>query len=134
MIDASAAVGWLVPSQASAAAKVFLISTASEEYIAPFVFEWEVRNVLISKARSGQLPGGELDNAFKELEDFAIACAEPVPAGHVLPLARSEGISLFDASYLSLALETGAALASRDGGLLAAAARLRVPAFDLASR
>jgi predicted nucleic acid-binding protein len=47
----------------------------------------------------------------------------------VLALARQHGLTVYDASYLDLAMREGVPLASLDTGLVAAAERVGVPLF-----
>jgi predicted nucleic acid-binding protein len=50
--------------------------------------------------------------------------------GPVLDLARRTGLSVYDASYLDLAMRLGAPLATRDNELRQAASANRVQLFD----
>ena len=130
VIDASAALGWLLPTQSTAAGDAFL-RTDVQPRVAPAVFAWEVGNVLAARITKGRLSPDELPALREEWATFDIALAEDVPAEPLLPFAAAEGLSLFDAAYLALALELGAELASRDADLLAAARLHGVPVHDL---
>ncbi len=105
--------------------------TTDEQYVAPVLFEWEVRNVLLAKTRSGALRPAQLDSALEQLEAFAVDVVEPESPTALTSFARAQLLSLFDASYLALAMRLGTALASRDGDLLSAAVRCGVPIHDL---
>ncbi len=131
VIDASAALAWLLPSQATEAAWSFLEATTGHAYAAPFVFGWEVRNALLVKARQGVLPRHQLQPALDQIGGYGVACGEPVDVTSLTPLAISENISLFDASYLALAMDAGEGLASLDRALLSAAVRCGVNVYDL---
>lgn len=131
VLDASAALAWLLPSQATAAACRLLAQSDDHDFIAPDVFVWEVANVLLAKARGRSIVVGE---ALDQLDGIEIAFDEPLTASEVrqlMDVAAAAGLSLFDAAYLALAIERRAVLASRDRPLLAAAATVGVDVFDL---
>lgn len=131
VVDASAALAWTLKSQRTPAALVFLERSADDAFIAPFVFPWETRNVLLRLLQRGKLTIIDYEEAAEGLDQFAIRFENPFPASQVEPLALREKLSLFDAAYLALAFARGLSLASRDDGLLAAAARLGVETWNL---
>lgn len=131
VLDASAALAWLLPSQATAKADRLLTQADDHDFIAPDVFMWEVANVLVAKARGHSIVVGD---AFDQLDGMGIAFDRPLTDGEVRQLvdvAATARLSLFDAAYLALAIERHAVLASRDKPLLAAAAAVGVDVFDL---
>jgi predicted nucleic acid-binding protein len=131
VLDASAALAWLLPSQATASASRLLEQADDYDFIAPDVFTWEVGNVLLMKARGHSIVVGD---AFGQLDGIEIAFDHPLTAAEIRQLsdvATIAGISLFDAAYLALAVEQNAGLASRDSLLLNAAAAAGLPVFDL---
>lgn len=76
----------------------------------------------------------ELEQAFERFDEFQIELARPLARRQVRRLtflAAGHDMSLFDASYLWLALGLDAALASRDRRLLEAATAAGVDVFDL---
>ena len=105
IVDASAAASWLLASQSTPSAIDLLDRLGDFEPVAPHVFRWEIGNLLVRQAR--REPAFELGDAFAVLGSFDIASAPP--------LGRD-------------AIRT---LASRDSGLLAAAAAAGLPVFDL---
>ena len=131
VLDASAALAWLLPSQATATADRLLAQADDHDFIAPDIFVWEVANVLMTKARGHSI---SLGDAFGQLDGVEIAFDQPLTDSEVRQLvdvATTAGLSLFDAAYLALAIERHAVLASRDKGLLAAATAAGVDVFDL---
>ncbi len=131
VVDASAVLAWLLPSQATASADRLLAQADEYDFMAPDIFIWEVANVLVAKARGHSIVVGD---AFGQLDGIGIAFDQPLTDSEVRQLAdvaTSAGLSLFDAAYLALAIERRAALASRDKPLLAAAAMVGVDVFDL---
>ncbi|MBE7217906.1 MAG: type II toxin-antitoxin system VapC family toxin [Caulobacteraceae bacterium] len=135
VIDASAALAWLLETQATPAAIRFLEQrgTADRRWEAPFVFAWEVDNTLLRLARAERLSAQAYDTARSQLDVYRIRLGAPFGADHVVGLAQASGLSLFDAAYLDHALENGCELASRDHDLLAAASRCGVTVHDLSA-
>lgn len=128
ILDASAAVAWLLEQQATSASDAMLLRIAEFQFSAPFVFDWEVHNVLMSAARSSPAFHHDLMDG---LAAFDVSLEPPIAAGHVLELADRAKLSLFDAAYLLLAIERESPLMSRDGRLLAAASSHGVEIYDL---
>ena len=133
VIDASAALAWLLEPQATAAAIRFLEQRggAHRRWEAPFVFGWEVDNTLLRLARAGRLTAQAYDDACSQLDHYSVNLGPPLGADAVVSLAQEDGLSLFDAAYLDHALQGNCELASRDGDLLAAARSRGVIVHDL---
>lgn len=132
IIDASAAAAWLLASQATRPALDLLDRLHSFEPMAPHVFQWEIGNLLVRQTR--REPGFDLLEALTLLDACGIASAPPVSRDELRRLSlfsASRGLSLFDASYLWLAMATDCPLASRDAGLIKAAHAAGVDVFDL---
>lgn len=132
VIDASAAASWLLASQATRPALGLLDQLDAWRLVAPYIFDWEVGNLLVRQAR--REAAFDLPEAFAQLAAFEIDTA-PAPdrdgINRLASIGAAKGLSLFDASYLYLALGTDGALASRDGSLLAVALSAGVDVFDL---
>lgn len=134
VLDASVAAAWLMPSQSTPSSKTLLIQAWEHELCAPAVFEFEVRNFLLTMERRGALSSNASDAALARLQDLEIDMADPpMPADFhsAVAIARAERLSLYDAFYLELAIQRSAALATRDGALIDAAKRRGVDAIDL---
>ncbi|NGM50814.1 type II toxin-antitoxin system VapC family toxin [Caulobacter sp. 602-2] len=132
VLDASAALAWLLPTQATPAARTLLAESNALIFEAPSIFEWEVRNVLLTLARRGVLVDDEYEKAVATYEDLSVRFSEPAFGVEGLAiLARHAKLSLFDAAYLALAAEHDWPLASRDDALLKAAADVGIECFDL---
>ena len=134
VIDASAAASWLIETQSTTASDLFLADRADYVFMAPGIFEWEVLNLMVSKARRGSL---SLQAGLAALRTLRISVEPPKTSEDVVDLgavALETGLSLFDADYLALALQTDAAIASRDRDLLDAARSHGVAVHDLRDR
>lgn len=134
VVDASAALAWLLRSQGTNTAFAFLGDADQWTFCAPAIFPWEVHNALLSVERRGLMSRPEHDQALSVLEALSIEIDDPIPHAAVrdqMEFARSAGLSLFDSAYLSLGLARNCGLASRDGNLLRMAQRAGLPCHDL---
>lgn len=130
VVDASAALAWLLPDQANARTRGFVSELDSHDLYAPAIFEWEVLNVL-SHRRRRRLSEAGYRQALDDLAAFEIEVEPAVEPGDLLELAHAHRLSLFDSAYLEAALEQDAAVVSRDRALIAACAVARIAAYDL---
>lgn len=132
VLDASAALAWLLPSQATPLANALLSQANQMDFQAPSIFDWEVRNALLTFERRRGLTAKDYDDALLFHVDLNVKLHAPAMVMSELGmLARMKRLSLFDASYLALALDQGWPLASRDDALLMAASEAGVECFDM---
>ena len=136
VIDASVALSWAAASQRTAAADALLQRARIDQFIAPSLFAYEIRNALLALERRGRIAAANVDIAFNTILGNSVQ-VDPAPDGDALDatfqIAREERLTYYDyydAAYLELAIRQGASLASRDVALLAAAARRAVTALD----
>jgi predicted nucleic acid-binding protein len=126
VIDASAALEWVFADEASARSDRLFERVAKEGATVPAIFHSELANVLLQAERRKRI------TREYSAERLAVIAAlrltnDPesiVRSAHeALTLARNEGLTVYDATYLELALRLGVDLATRDGELMAAAKR-----------
>lgn len=132
VVDASIALSWVIASQNTDAANA-LLRTANAEFVAPYIFQFEIRNALLEAERRDKAQPCAVDEAIHSIMANFVSCEPPPDEPHLLlvfDLARQERLSFFDASYLECAMRIAATLATRDGPLLEAAARRNVTAYD----
>ncbi|OLF78046.1 hypothetical protein AWH62_05165 [Maricaulis sp. W15] len=131
VVDASAAIAWLVRSQSGPVSEAFIGKLDVYELIAPDVFAWEMANLLRRFALAGVL---DLDEGLGELSALDIRHAPSRPAQRIYelaPVAFALKLSVYDTAYLALAVEADAELVSRDRALLTAARAHAIPCHDL---
>lgn len=133
VLDASAAVAFVHPTQSTDATRALAASSDAYEYVAPYIFDWEVRNaLLVLSRRSGSRT--DVDECLTLLAKLNIHVVDPLPRHLVAALghiARQTGLSLFDASYFALAAARSWILASRDARLLQVCSEQAVTVMDL---
>ena len=128
VLDASIAAAWCLPDEKSAAADAVQDSLIDDRAIAPRLFWYELRNFLVRQERRKRLLPLETLKFLAEIEEMPIRFEEP-ESTHVLTLARTYGLTVYDASYLSLAASHRMPLATLDRALAAAARRAGVALF-----
>lgn len=119
VVDASAIVAWVMPDEVGS--DLDTLMAAHEQILAPTLLWVELRNILIVSERRGRLPVGMADQIADAVDALGITLVAPGSSAVVMDLARRHRLSAYDALYLELALREGAALASLDQALTAAA-------------
>ncbi len=132
VLDASAGVALIAPSQRTAAAVTFA-STNLEDVIAPSLFRLEVRHALLRLERRQPSLAGTFRAGLAAVEQLISFRGAPNERdlNRYYHRAQVTGLSVYDAAYLDLALVEGASLVSRDARLLRAALAHGVALVDL---
>ena len=118
VIDASVAVAWFVPSQASNYADRIASRTRHEALVVPSLWEAEFANVMTVLLRRRVLARHQVASVLAKAERLNLVIDRDVAAARALfALAEQHGISAYDATYLELAQRRGLPLATRDANL-----------------
>ena len=126
VLDASMTIAWLFDDEHTEAAHGVMRHIVSEGAIVPSLWRLEVANVLRNAVRRGRCDESYVDRSLDRLGRFAITTDAETDSqawGPTHVLAREQGLTLYDAAYLELAIRRGFALASCDKELLAASGR-----------
>lgn len=122
VIDASVAVAWFVPSQATGYADRVARRTRHEALVVPSLWEAEFANVMTVLLRRRVLARHQVAAVLARAERLDLVTDRDAAAARVLfTLAERHGISAYDAAYLELAQRRGLPLATRDTSLARAA-------------
>jgi predicted nucleic acid-binding protein len=122
---------WCFGDEATPYSESVLGALARGEAIVPPVWPLEVANVLLVGERKKRLTPAQSLRFVELLQSLPITLdAEVRPLAELLGLAREQGLTSYDASYLDLAVRTGLPLASLDGDLLKAADRFGVARYE----
>lgn len=119
MLDASAIMAWVMPDETGLDLDPLI--ARGDCLIAPSLMWVELRNILIISERRGRLSEGIGDQIADIVDALQIQFDGTPSSGVVRALARRHGLTAYDALYLETALRRGAALATLDGKLRAAA-------------
>ncbi|WP_198960111.1 MULTISPECIES: type II toxin-antitoxin system VapC family toxin [unclassified Synechococcus] len=135
VIDASMALAWAFerqqPSEAERANRL-LDACGDVPWWVPGLWHLEVTNALLVAERRSVIPQADSDLFLARLNSlpFQTDIGPPPDRGaRLLALARTHGLSSYDASYLELAQRLDATLASFDRRLNRAAAAIGVALF-----
>ena len=110
-------------------ADLLLASCGAEPWWVPGLWHLEVANALVVAERRAVIQANSSDEFLNQLYKLPINTdLQPLAERQmrVLALARAEGLSSYDASYLALAQQLGGTLASFDRKLNQAATNLGV--------
>lgn len=127
VLDASIAVAWVVPSQASEYASRIRRRAKREPYHVPALFPAEVSNVLVTLERRSILSPEGAASAARVLNRLD-PIVHPIESdiAELRQLAFRYGLSAYDATYLALALDLHLPVACGDRPLRRALARAGV--------
>ena len=123
VLDASVAGPWILADEPSEAAARIAHRLLSEDALVPALWWYEVRNLLVVCERRGRLERSDSDLFLSRLADYPIKVDIEVDWDATMRLARRHQLTVYDASYLELAIRSRVQLATLDGALLRAAAK-----------
>ena len=131
VLDASMALSWLLPDEANVAAVAVQAELAKAEGVwVGSHWRLEVANSLCMAERRKRLDAVGIAQAvalFTQLPVTVDPETNEHASGATLALARQHALSVYDATYLELALRRAATLATLDGPLRGVARKLGVP-------
>ncbi len=124
VLDCSVTMAWVFPDEASDATDHPRDVLVNDRAFVPSLWPVEVGSVLLSATRRGRIGVDELSVVCASLDTLPIEI-EPVSTsrlwGSTLTLARQHALSVYNATYLELALRMRQPLATLDRALTAAA-------------
>jgi predicted nucleic acid-binding protein len=130
VLDSSIVGCWCFPDGTSSVADAAMLEVAADEAVVPAVWWFEVRNLLLTGERVGRIEPIGTAGFLADLEALSIRIDRAPEGDVVLALARTHGLTIYDAAYLELAGRTGAPLATLDRQLARAARAAGVPLLD----
>ena len=125
VLDSSIALAWMLPGEGSDATEVLLDEVAAHGAAAPGLWPLETANVLLHAEKARRITHDERRRSLTTLAALPIHIDSDTAAQawhRTLGLAEAQGLTLYDASYLELALRLTRPLASLDKKLSRAAA------------
>ena len=127
VLDASMTIAWLFAAERSDAPRAVLRRVISEGATVPAIWRLEVANILNGAARSARCTIEYADRSIGRLARLPIkvdAETDRHAWGATRRLATEHQLTLYDASYLELAVRSRNPLASCDRALIRSAKRL----------
>lgn len=126
VLDASVAACWVFDDEDHPVAAQALERIRTDNAMAPSLWWFEVRNILIVGERRSRLTAADTTMFLRELSRFGVIIDRTPEESAVLGLARQHRLTVYDASYLELAQREALPLATLDQDLRTAAAALGI--------
>ncbi|MGP6190540.1 MAG: type II toxin-antitoxin system VapC family toxin [Vulcanimicrobiaceae bacterium] len=126
VLDASVALAWYLPDENERYASMLLERIENSQLYVPPIWPVETANALLSAERRGRVSREEADSFIDSLRSLPIEIALESDLANmpsIVALARENGLTTYDASYLRTALGLGLPLATLDRRLQSAARR-----------
>jgi predicted nucleic acid-binding protein len=134
VIDASVALAWCFPDEASEYADAILVALEDQSVLVPSIWSMEITNALLVGERRKRIRQPELRRFVDLLKGLSVVeDGQPFAdtVNNVLPLARDYNLSAYDAAYLDVAIRHEAPLATFDAALQKAARAAGVKALKI---
>jgi predicted nucleic acid-binding protein len=132
VLDASVALSWCFEDEGGDYALEVLDALRTEEAVVPTLWTLEVSNGLLVAERRGRIDSATATKFTLLLLSLPLA-VDPAERGRAFAvtrrLARTHGLTSYDAAYLELGLRLGVPMATLDVTLAAAAEAEGVPLF-----
>jgi predicted nucleic acid-binding protein len=119
VLDASVAVAWCFDDEATKFTEGVLdLISAGAEALVPSIWPLELANALLMAERRKRIALAKVTALLLRIAELPIsvrATDAKQAFEQILPMARQQGLSQYDAAYLELAVREGLALATLDG-------------------
>lgn len=121
VVDNSVFVACCMRDEESPAAIRIMQRVAEEGGVAPRIWWYELRNVLLMNERRGRISKQQVSATLEDSLALGIVIDDGHEEGAVLELSRRRRLTVYDAAYLEVALRRGLPLATLDRRLQEAA-------------
>jgi len=121
VLDASIPAAWALQDEEDPRADAAFVRMKKEEAVVPSLWWFEIRNILVVNERRKRITESDTGVFLRDLAGLRVRVDLEPEESVVLRLARTHGLSVYDASYLELALREAIPLATLDAQLIAAA-------------
>ena len=129
VLDASVTVAWCFDDESTPAAWALLDRLRTTPGHVPALWELEIGNILLGAERRRRITQARAVLFLGILGELDIRVDPDLPGRpfrDVLPIARAQRLTTYDATYLELAMRLGLPLATKDAALVRAAHAVRV--------
>ena len=134
VLDASATLAWCFREEQTERALALLNRVADHGAVVPALWHLEVANMLLNAERRQRATQSVIAEILASLDQLPIdtdGAAARLMRHDVLPLARAQGLTVYDAAYLELAMRRHLPLATLDADLRRAARAVGVDLIEL---
>jgi predicted nucleic acid-binding protein len=133
VIDASVALAWCFPDEASDYADDILVALEGHSMLVPALWAIEITNALLVAERRKRIKQSAIRRFVELLNGLTVVTVSQSvteSVSNILPLAREYDLSAYDAAYLDVALRHGAPLATLDSNLQKAGRKAGIEIFS----
>lgn len=133
VVDNSVVMSWCFEDEGNSYADAVLESLEFVQGLASAAWPLEVANVLLVAERKKRIDRSSVVRFLALLQGLPLRVEQEPPSRvltEIFALARDQGLSSYDASYLDLAMRFGIPIATVDESLIKAAKNCAVPLFD----
>ena len=121
VLDASIAACWAFQGEQHPRADAAFARIRTEDAVVPSLWWFEIRNILVVNERRKRITENGTNSFLRNLSRLRIRVDREPEEAVVLRVARTHRLSVYDASYLELALREAIPVATLDTELAAAA-------------
>jgi predicted nucleic acid-binding protein len=123
VLGASVTASWAFPDERHPVAlrAAELLELSLDSSVVPALWWYEVRNMLLVNERRGRIVAARTAVFLEQIAQLSIQIEYDLTSGFIVDLARSHNLTVYDASYLALAIRDNIPLATLDKALQAAA-------------
>jgi predicted nucleic acid-binding protein len=121
VLDASVAVAWILPDEENPLADHVANLLLEHHAFVPAIWWFEVRNTLIVAERHGRLSISQTGSIRMNLAGLPVLVDREVNERDLMDIARTNTLTVYNASYVELARRTGLPLATLDKAMVRAA-------------
>jgi predicted nucleic acid-binding protein len=121
VLDASIVACWAFDDEDHPVAALALERIRTDEAFVPNIWWFEVRNILIVNERRGRLSENDTSTFLRSLARLRVTIDRSPDEAGIIALARRHRLTIYDASYLELALRESLPFATLDKELASAA-------------
>jgi predicted nucleic acid-binding protein len=132
VLDSSVALTWCFDDEASSATDLLLDRVRDEGATVPLLFHIELGNVLLQAEKRGRIEASDVASRMNLFNRLPITIDQEMTARawrETVMLARAERLTLYDATYLELAVRLRLDLLTKDVALAEAGRRLGVDIY-----
>jgi len=133
VIDASVALAWCFPDEASDYADDVLVALEGHSILVPTLWPIEITNALLVAERRKRIKQSGIRQFVELLNGLTVVMASQSvteSVSNILPLAREYSLSAYDAAYLDVAVRHSAPLATLDNNLQKAGRKAGIEIFN----
>ena len=121
VLDASIPACWALQEEDDPRADAAFARIRSDEAVVPSLWWFEIRNILVVNEQRKRITESDSGGFLRDLAGLRVRVDREPEESVVLRLARTHGLSVYDAAYLELALREAIPLVTLDAQLTAAA-------------